>query len=140
MDPSSSQVSYSTVPSPIYRKLDTGRQEIRLFELLPADDKDTPIQGRLQQHSLLDKPVYNTISYVWGSPDLTDEAIEVDGKSLQVTPNLQKVLHNLRKPSRESGMLFWIDAICINQQDLAERNHQVSLMRQIYEQSCADLV
>ncbi|KAK8113553.1 Heterokaryon incompatibility protein [Apiospora sp. TS-2023a] len=125
--------------SQMYRKLDRSRQEIRLFELLPADNQDSPVRGRLHYHSLADKPVYNTISYVWGKPSLTDKEIEVDGKSLQVTPNLHKVLRNLRY-SQDHGTLFWIDAICINQQDLAERNHQVGMMRQIYEQCGADRV
>jgi hypothetical protein len=34
--------------------------------------------------------------------------------------------------------LFWADAICINQDDILERNHQVNLMSKIYSQ--ADLV
>jgi hypothetical protein len=32
-----------------------------------------------------------------------------------------------------TSRLFWIDAICINQADNAERGHQVELMRQIYK-------
>ncbi|KAK8061172.1 hypothetical protein PG997_015393 [Apiospora hydei] len=128
--------------SPIYRTLNRDREEIRLFELLQTDDdKEAPVRGRLHYHSLADKPVYNTVSYVWGDPGLTGEQIEVDGKSLRVTPNLHKLLRNLRSSSQDDDVgLLWIDAICINQQDLAERNHQVSMMRQIYEQCRADLV
>ncbi|KAK8022021.1 hypothetical protein PG993_012788 [Apiospora rasikravindrae] len=129
--------------SPIYRTLDRGKEEIRLFELLPADDNDVLVQGRLHYHSLARKPVYNTVSYVWGDPGLTGEQIEVDGQTLRVTPNLHKLLRNLRssRDQDEGGVgLLWIDAICINQQDLAERNHQVAKMRQIYERCRADLV
>ncbi|KAK7936130.1 hypothetical protein PG985_001625 [Apiospora marii] len=133
------QASYEATPSPIYRKLDQCRQEIRLFELLPDDDKDAPVGGRLQYHSLADKPVYNTVSYVWGDPSLAEKKIDVDGTSLGVTPNLHRLLRNLRS-SQDGGKLLWIDAICINQQDVAERNHQVAMMRQIYEQCCVDLV
>lgn len=139
MDPPISRVCFEATPTPIYRKLDQGRQEFRLFKLLPADDKDARVGGHLHYHSLADRPIYYTISYVWGDPSLAVEQIDVDGKSLQVTPNLHKVLRNLRN-SESSSTPLWIDAICINQRDLAERNHQVRMMRQIYEQCCADLV
>ncbi|KAK6860836.1 hypothetical protein PG995_004472 [Apiospora arundinis] len=128
---------YATLSS-TYRSLDEERKEIRLFQLLPADDENAPIQGRLHHHSLSDKPVYNTVSYVWGDPSLTGEEIEVDGKLLRVTPNLHGLLRNLRS-SQETNLL-WIDAICINQKDLPERSHQVAMMRQIYEYCRADLV
>jgi Heterokaryon incompatibility protein (HET) len=46
-----------------------------------------------------------------------------------VTPNLEAALHRLQ------GTLqyLWVDAICINQNDVHERNSQVSLMRPIYK-------
>jgi hypothetical protein len=37
--------------------------------------------------------------------------------------------------STEALRYFWVDALCINQTDIQERNHQVSLMRQIYFQA-----
>jgi hypothetical protein len=33
------------------------------------------------------------------------------------------------------GSFHWYDALCINQADLAERSHQVGIMRQIYEKA-----
>src|SRR5690348_10050106 len=41
-----------------------------------------------------------------------------------------------RNPDRwygESGTWFWIDALCINQSSVTERNHQVQQMWRIYE-------
>ena len=37
--------------------------------------------------------------------------------------------------STEALRYFWVDALCINQDDIQERNHQVSLMRRIYFQA-----
>ncbi len=57
----------------------------------------------------------------------------VAGGALPVTANLAAALRQLRgtevSPVRS---LWWIDALCINQADVAERNAQVALMRRIY--------
>ncbi|KAF5577127.1 heterokaryon incompatibility 6 OR allele [Fusarium pseudocircinatum] len=39
---------------------------------------------------------------------------------------------NPTKPKTLTGQPFWIDAICINQDDIQERNSQVAMMSQIY--------
>jgi hypothetical protein len=44
--------------------------------------------------------------------------------------NLWDALHCLRK--RANGRRYWIDAICINQADIPERNQQVRIMPHIY--------
>ncbi|KAG7415198.1 Heterokaryon incompatibility protein 6, OR allele [Fusarium oxysporum f. sp. rapae] len=46
---------------------------------------------------------------------------------------------------RETGyrgecLLFWVDQICINQSDAAERGHQVMMMREIYSRCATTLV
>ncbi|KAH8909331.1 HET-domain-containing protein, partial [Coniochaeta sp. PMI_546] len=79
----------------------------------------------------LDQPVtaYLALSYAWGDPKLTGR-ISCNGKALQATENLIAAMRQLRE--RYPGRLFWIDAICINQQDAVERAAQVQLMRDIY--------
>ena len=47
--------------------------------------------------------------------------------------SLYYALHHLRQP--DQSRYLWIDAICINQEDLDERSQQVGLMRQIYSQA-----
>lgn len=49
---------------------------------------------------------------------------------LMVAPNLWTALHRCRW--RSKSRLLWVDSLCINQNDLAERGSQVALMRQIY--------
>ncbi|KAB5516995.1 heterokaryon incompatibility protein-domain-containing protein [Coniochaeta sp. 2T2.1] len=80
----------------------------------------------------VDQPVttYLALSYAWGDPDKTRDII-CNGTSLQVTESLATAMGQLRE--RYSGRLFWIDAICINQQDPVERAAQVQLMRHIYQ-------
>lgn len=75
---------------------------------------------------------YVALSYVWGSS--TDKkTILVNGMEMQVTQNLHIALLQLRKSNWVRRRVnIWIDAICINQDDLDEREMQVKLMRDIY--------
>lgn len=47
-----------------------------------------------------------------------------------MTVNLENALRDLREEGR--SMLLWIDAICVNQEDLDEPAQQVEPMRSIY--------
>lgn len=75
---------------------------------------------------------YKCLSYVWG--DYRErENIVVNGITQSVTANLYVALQFLRK--RLDGDAIWIDALCINQDDLEERKGQVAMMGDIYRQS-----
>ena len=50
----------------------------------------------------------------------------------EVTPVTKNLANALRRLQDVTDMPVWADAICINQQDVKERNHQVQLMGQIY--------
>ena len=50
-----------------------------------------------------------------------------------MTRNLYTALQRLRKPS--ASRLYWVDAVCIDQVNIAERSHQVALMRAIYHRA-----
>jgi hypothetical protein len=58
--------------------------------------------------------------------------------SFQTTINLWRALYYLRSESKPK--ILWIDAICINQEDLDERSSQVQLMRYIYQNSTRTVV
>lgn len=73
---------------------------------------------------------YEAVSYTWGDMSNT-KRIDLDGHSFSVTHNLHGLLKRLRH-KRAPGF-YWVDAICINQQDLSERGQQVQLMKAIYE-------
>lgn len=121
----------------IYGKLNPGLLEIRILELLPAPFQFLPICCRLSKALVLDPPFYNALSYCWG--DTKDVVqIKVNGKSLPVTRNLYEALRQLRQ--RAATIWLWVDAICINQADIAERNEQVSLMKKVYSSAANVLV
>jgi len=64
----------------------------------------------------------------WGTPSPL-YTIKLNGIAFDVQPNLHKALRYLR---RALTGYFWIDAVCINQQDMAERTSQVRAMSETY--------
>ncbi len=54
----------------------------------------------------------------------------IDGNVCDVRENLSWALYHLRLTDRPR--IFWIDALCINQEDTKERNHQAGQMDRIY--------
>ena len=78
-----------------------------------------------------------TLSYVWG--DTTGKRkILVNGHVMEVTRNLWEFLHHMMldpDDEEKERVWLWIDAICINQQDVEEQNAQVKRMKNIYDQS-----
>ncbi|PMD28553.1 hypothetical protein NA56DRAFT_547749, partial [Hyaloscypha hepaticicola] len=47
--------------------------------------------------------------------------------------SLEKALHDIRL--HDNSLLIWIDAICIDQRNISERNNQVKMMKRIYERA-----
>jgi hypothetical protein len=107
--------------------LDTLKGEIRLLELQPGDNGH--IVCEMKHAFLPDKPRYNCLSYVWGSP-INPVAIQIHGSYVEVGRNLFSALSALRHPTKTRTL--WIDALCINQKDLEERAAQVQQMTRIY--------
>lgn len=109
---------------------------IRLLALRPAFTDAQPIICSLKEVSLDDydgkgaspRP-YEALSYTWGARTGTIPIL-CDGKTLLVTPNCESALRHLRQMFKDR--LLWIDAACINQQSVEEKNVQVPLMGEIY--------
>jgi hypothetical protein len=106
-------------------------QEIRLLKFLPTGPDDDEIRCCLAVHPFNQAPPYVALSYVWGNPKVT-YLITLEKSQFQVRSNLKAALKRLRDwDSKEN---YWIDALCINQSNLDERNDQVRLMGKIYSQ------
>ncbi|KXJ90493.1 heterokaryon incompatibility protein-domain-containing protein [Microdochium bolleyi] len=110
-----------------YTSLDTSARSIRLLRL---NSNKGPVKCELVTQQLEHGAFtpYEAVSYVWGPPDLC-ETISVSGVDMPVTASLIRMLQDLRERRHE---YLWIDAICIDQANTAERNHQVQQMGQIY--------
>ena len=102
--------------------------EIRLITLAPGKWTDL-IECSLQIASLDDGPTYEALSYVWGNANLR-KWIRLQNSHFDVSKSLEVALRHLRHEKSERTM--WIDAMCINQSDNAEKSHQVKKMQLIY--------
>lgn len=121
------------MPSYQYSPLDEGLKEIRVLTLHPgAFSADL----HFSIHKVILAPdtpaIYEALSYVWGTTrDPVDIKIGPSGSDrLAITQNLATALPYLRYENEIRTL--WIDAICINQQDLRERSSQVRMMGDIY--------
>jgi hypothetical protein len=154
------RIATSEIPSLApykYSPLNAESSEIRLIGLETSTSLTDPIMCRLIKVSLDSAPkyahpvnplpvsLYTPLSYCWGTISGTKHIV-VDGKSFLVTPSLYTALLHFRKANQNPPNAFkkretdketywWIDAICINQNDLDERNSQVGLMTRLYKQA-----
>ena len=123
-------------PRSLYEPLPQGNY-LRILLLHPGrfDDK---ISCDLISESLEQADdEYEAISYVWGNPDDTVDII-CNGRSVSITINLRDALQRFR--DEKIAKRLWADALCINQEDVQERGHQVQRMGEIYRNAQTVLV
>ncbi|ERF76216.1 hypothetical protein EPUS_04293 [Endocarpon pusillum Z07020] len=124
--------------------------EIRLLQLSGGPErKRKPVSCEIHHVRLSQNPPpYHALSYVWGSPDKTFAAHCEGGQTyIPVTKSLHTALLDMAVPGTgyniktgtmndmqkpEESPLYWADGICINQDDVSERNQQVLLMGDTY--------
>ncbi|KAF2662627.1 HET-domain-containing protein [Lophiostoma macrostomum CBS 122681] len=105
-----------------------GEGQIRLLRLHPGQSQDV-VNTTLLAVDLAEAPPYEALSYAWGSFQERSSLL-IDGNPVEIHSGLFDAIHTLRSPTSER--LIWADAICINQYDMEERNHQVKIMSEIY--------
>jgi len=104
----------------------------------------------LHERSFDENPKYEAISYAWGDAALLERVVCGSGV-LRVTKNCYDLLWRLRERNTHlcagtkeacdaTDDLYWIDALCINQDFQRERNHQVGMMATIYEKAVRVIV
>jgi hypothetical protein len=108
---------------------------IRYLVLHPGSGND-PLECTLHTTLMADTN-FEAVSYVWGSDD-RDQTILCDGRILALTTNLFQVLQRIRL--RDTPRSIWADLICINQENLEEKGHQVGIMGQIYRHASRVLI
>lgn len=123
----------------IYDKLEVSTSQTQLLTLDPAQNEDDEILCHMQTVDLesLKRLEYHALSYVWGN-DSRKHCIILNGNPLQVRENLYLALKRLRQES--ASTVIWVDAICINQSDTQERNHQVRQIQRIYNSASRVIV
>jgi hypothetical protein len=116
-------------------RLITG-QAIRLIVLLSAKFAD-PICCTIATVDPY-KEQYDAVSYTWATEDgeySKTGRIHCPDGVIPVTENCEAALRRLRLPSAPRQL--WVDAVCIDQTNIKERNHQVGLMDVIFRLASA---
>jgi len=113
-----------------YQTLDPDLNEIRLMTILPNGERSL-VNCTFEHASLINPPEFCALSYCWGDPAVTREIL-INGKSCQITKNLESALRHLRAKGYSR---LWVDAICINQEDKTEKSLQLLWMGSIYRRA-----
>ena len=118
----------------LYGPLDTAREEIRLVHFLPTEGNGVIYEMDIV--SLDENPHYVALSYTWGKPT-PKVRLQISGHSKDVTPNLGAFFADFSTivRQRKQPVSIWIDAICIDQENLLEKSTQIRLMERIYNQA-----
>jgi hypothetical protein len=115
-----------------YQPIDQQSTSLRLIRLQKEKSPDGYVRCNIRHAST--EASYVCLSYVWGDDDEC-YTILINGKSFEVRHNLHRFLIQARRSTYLSRMWIWIDALCINQNDSSERNHQVQQMGLIFSRA-----
>lgn len=121
--------SYTTIPP--------GSRKFRILTLQLSNALSADILCTLSEASLDSCPEYEALSYVWGDPAKT-HTVTITGKTVAVTKNLAVALRHLCL--RDEPRNLWVDALCIDQHNIDERDDQVMHMKEIYQRCSVDLL
>jgi hypothetical protein len=119
----------------VYQPLEEPDKSIRLLRILSLTPR---ITCAFKIAYFKDSPVFSALSYVWGDATIT-EPVVIEGKTLHITINLAGAIRDVHRQWSTGELLapgedqwLWADALCINQKDIQEKNHQVPLMEKVY--------
>lgn len=117
--------------------------KIRLVFVRPPENPGQYLSLNMLEYELATVPKYATISYTWGRPapefpESWDDAkstlpVLLNGSEFRVQHNLHCLLQQLAYDDQFQKIPYWIDAVCINQNDLAEKSLVVPSMTKIYK-------
>ncbi|KAK6849440.1 hypothetical protein PG995_013273 [Apiospora arundinis] len=105
--------------------------EFRLLLLKPGS-KNEALECLLVVCNHRNFVAYEALSYAWGNLADTVE-LTCNNVPVSVTVNLENALRHLRSPS--NIRVLWVDALCIDQSDSAERGVQIRLMKSIFSEA-----
>ncbi|KAF2874683.1 heterokaryon incompatibility protein-domain-containing protein [Massariosphaeria phaeospora] len=110
---------------------------LRILCLDPAGTKSLPLRAsiihinRYEELARVNgRQKYHAVSYTWGEPIFSQRLLLNSDCYLPITEKVQVMLQHFRRPHKKR--FLWIDAICLNQKDDAEKGQQIPLMGDIY--------
>ena len=122
-----------------YKALPDKHQSIRILKLRASSPETLDVDCELVLTPLINgvaiEDPYEALSWNWGPPKVSSINIYEKGRKYrkEVRPNLVEGLKALRRQDEDRNL--WIDAVCINQDNEDEKNHQVQMMAEIYSRA-----
>lgn len=111
----------------LYKPLSDVEDAIRLVRI-KAESDDGLIRGTLIG-GIVGEDAFVALSHVWGT-ELPTCRVLIDDQDFWIRPNLYDFL--LHAQTHMIDIDLWIDAICVNQHNVHEKNNQVSMMGKIF--------
>lgn len=114
-----------------HKPLDYQKRQIRVIKLIADSDYEN-IRCKIAAVDLTTH--YHALSYVWGKGEPA-YPITIDGQQLLVRRNLFEFLVHAKRRLDKSVhccSVYFTDAICIDQDNLEKRNHQVRQTANVY--------
>lgn len=148
-----------------YAALETTEPSLRLLRFAFDHPDDEELHLCMENFMFSRCPPYKALSYTWSNPFPPDQVqntvgeryppdeeywtrsalwsvdrhqIRCNGRAVKIALNLYEALSCLAKRGTEDYL--WVDRLCINQDDAAERSSQVSLMAEIYTRASTVIV
>ncbi|KAH8745623.1 heterokaryon incompatibility protein-domain-containing protein [Hyaloscypha finlandica] len=141
-----------TTPDFVYEPLRNNNSGVRFLRLFPGRLEDHVMcdlfEAELRERMCYELPQpwnpqnqatrvkYEALSWSWGKTIAQHQIHVRKGMGIakmRVSKDMIWALKHLRRPYEDR--ILWIDAICINQKDNIERNHQVENMAVLYDQA-----
>ena len=116
-----------------WKPLDQRKNEFRVLELVSFDKNSRLLQTRLYHTPINTRLSYTALSYCWGNGPM-DVFLLLDDFQLMITRHLHEALMVL---FRDGIRHLWVDALCIDQQNLDEKSSQVLRMATIFKQAAS---
>ena len=131
--------SWNTLPS------DDSIRVLKLFPALNPHNINEPLKGKLLTRRIGDQHDYSAVSYVRGRENKqTEQDLSINGCTLKLRSNLATALRAYRAHCYQGqfdiDIPLWIDAICIKQDDVEEKNQHVQQMDAIFKEAQSVLV
>lgn len=130
------QYSIPFYEDPFFRYEPIPAGQTRILCLQPGR-ADQPLTIRILPMNQNDSASYGALPYTWGSSNRPCVVV-LNDRLFFVTVSLYNALMYLRRSDRPRWL--WADAICINQDDVAEKNFQVPMMTSIYRNADSVIV
>ena len=115
----------------VYPKMHVYERRIRLLYIAPRHTT-ADLVCQLKVFELATAPQYSAISYTWGEPSAKGILL-VNDKKLVGRKNCWYALRQARRSQMSEW--YWIDSVCINQEDLDEKSFQVAMMGDIFRKA-----